>query len=314
MKHKPTFAVAGIAAALMALQGCSSLPERIETLDQARTSVQALEREPLARDVARSQFDNARQALARAEEAYEERESLDIIEHNAYLALRNAQVAEQMIAEDRARDELEQGEAERTRVQLQARELEARRAEREATQALAFAEQRASDVEQQVALTEEERQRADEAERALADLEAEQTERGLVLTLGDVLFDTNRAVLKAGAESTLQRLAHFMTEYPERRVLVEGHTDATGSDEYNRELSARRADTVREALMEHGIPAERIRTRGLGEAYPLASNDTAGGRQLNRRVEIVVSDQGGQFPSAAERSASSTGWSESTSD
>ena len=307
MKHKRNFEFASLGVALLALQGCSSLPEQIDTLEQARNSVQALEREPLAREVAQSQFGNAQQALARAEEAYEERESLEVIEHNAYLALRNAQVAEQMIAEDRARNELEQGETERTRVQLQARELEARRAEREATEALALAEERAGEVEQQVALTEEARERAQSLEQELADLKAEETERGLVLTLEDVLFDTNRAVLNAGAESTIARLAQFLDDYPERRILIEGHTDATGSDEYNRQLSAQRADAVRDALMERGVAQDRVRTRGLGETYPLASNDTPTGRQLNRRVEIVVSDQGGQFPRAAERSASAAG-------
>jgi outer membrane protein OmpA-like peptidoglycan-associated protein len=285
--------IAGLAIAIAGVQGCSSVPDRIDTLEQARVSVRTLQNEPLARDVAPTQFSNAQQALRLADDAYEEREPLETIEHNAYVALRNAQIAEQMIAEERARNELEQGEVERTRVQLQAREREAERAEVQAREAQAL-------VERQTEQAEDVPQRAAELEQELADLKAEQTERGLVLTLDDVLFDTNRAVLNAGAASTIQRLTQFMNDYPERRILIEGHTDSTGSDEYNRDLSERRAQALRNALVERGIAIDRIITRGLGEMYPLASNDNAAGRQLNRRVEIVISDQQGQFPPASE--------------
>jgi outer membrane protein OmpA-like peptidoglycan-associated protein len=286
-----------IAAIVIAagLQGCSSLPERVDTLDQARASVQALQREPLARDVAPTQLENAQAALRRAEGAYEERESLETVEHHAYVALRNAQIAEQLVGTQRAREELDEGEAERTRVQLQAREREAERAEREARSAQALAEERAADVGRQAREIEEERQRATALEQELAGLRAQQTPRGLVLTLDDVLFETNRAVLTAGADATVQRLAQFLNDYPERRIMIEGHTDSVGTEEYNLELSERRAQAVRNALLDRSIPVDRIVTRGLGEAYPVASNNDAAGRQMNRRVEIVISDQDGRF-------------------
>jgi outer membrane protein OmpA-like peptidoglycan-associated protein len=236
--------------------------------------------------------------LRRADEAYEEREPLEIVEHHAYVALRNAQIAEQMIAEQHARDELERGEADRTRVQLQAREREAQRAEGQARQAQALAEQRASEVERQAREIEAAREREAELQQELADLEAQQTSRGLVLTLNDVLFETNRAVLSAGADTTIQRLAEFLNDYPERRIMIEGHTDSTGTDEYNRQLSERRANAVRDALLDRGISVNRIVSRGFGELYPVASNDDAAGRQLNRRVEIVISDQDGRFADA----------------
>jgi outer membrane protein OmpA-like peptidoglycan-associated protein len=270
-----------IAAIAIVLAGCSSLPERIDTLEQARASVRSIQQEPSAREVAPTQLENAQLALRRADDAYEEREPLEVVEQNAYVALRNAQIAEQMIAAQRARDELEEGEAQRTRVQLEAREREAERAER-----------RALEIEAA-------RQRSEGLEQELADLKAQQTERGLVLTLDDVLFETNGAVLSAGADTTIQRLGQFLTDYPERRIMIEGHTDSTGSDEYNRDLSERRAQAVRDALVERGVSFDRVVTRGLGEAYPVASNDAAAGRQLNRRVEIVVSDQQGQFASVA---------------
>jgi outer membrane protein OmpA-like peptidoglycan-associated protein len=121
------------------------------------------------------------------------------------------------------------------------------------------------------------------------------------LTLGDVLFDTGEATLKAGAATTIDRLAQFMRDYPEHAVRIEGHTDSTGSDETNRSLSERRAQSVRDALLARGLAAERIATLGYGEAQPIANNDTAAGRQQNRRVEIVVSDAQGMFADDSRR-------------
>jgi outer membrane protein OmpA-like peptidoglycan-associated protein len=146
----------------------------------------------------------------------------------------------------------------------------------------------------------EERNR--ELQRELEDLQAKETDRGLVLTLGDVLFDSGQATLKAGAATTVDRLAQFMRDYPERSVRIEGHTDAAGSDDANQGLSERRAQAVREALTERGLEATRIGAVGYGEARPIADNETAAGRQQNRRVEIVVSDAQGAFAEGNNRS------------
>lgn len=113
-----------------------------------------------------------------------------------------------------------------------------------------------------------------------------------MLTLGDVLFDSGQAELKAGAFSTIDRLATFMRENPERTLVVEGYTDSVGSDAYNLSLSQRRADAVRAALLARGIDGSRITKSGMGKANPVAGNDTAAGRQRNRRVEIVISSTG----------------------
>lgn len=117
----------------------------------------------------------------------------------------------------------------------------------------------------------------------------------MVLTLGDVLFDLNKADLKASGEQTIGRLAQFMREYEDRRVRVEGYTDSTGKDSYNQQLSERRAEAVRDALVSQGIERRRVETKGYGEQYPVASNDTSAGRQQNRRVEIVISDEEGNI-------------------
>jgi outer membrane protein OmpA-like peptidoglycan-associated protein len=117
-----------------------------------------------------------------------------------------------------------------------------------------------------------------------------------VLTLGDVLFDVGKSELKTGGLRAIDELARFLGEYPQRVVLIEGFTDSSGSDETNLALSQRRADAVRSALIERGVTAERVRTRGYGETFPKASNDTPAGRQLNRRVEVVISDETGVIP------------------
>ena len=133
---------------------------------------------------------------------------------------------------------------------------------------------------------------ADALAAQLAELQAKQTERGIVITFGDVLFNTDQAVLTEGGQRTLRKLADVLNQNPDRSVMVEGFTDSTGSSAHNLELSQRRAEAVRSALMAMGIEGTRVATRGYGEAYPVAGNDSAGNRQLNRRVEIVLSDAG----------------------
>jgi outer membrane protein OmpA-like peptidoglycan-associated protein len=125
------------------------------------------------------------------------------------------------------------------------------------------------------------------------DLKAKPTPRGLVLTLGDVLFDTGRAELNPGAGRTLDQLAQFLNEHKDRRVQIDGFTDSVGTDAYNIQLSQRRADAVKSALMTRGIDSSRIGTEGYGKGFPVANNNDSGGRQLNRRVEVVIGGDGG---------------------
>ncbi len=126
-----------------------------------------------------------------------------------------------------------------------------------------------------------------------AQLKAKPTDRGLVLTLGDVLFDTGKAELNPGASRTLDQLARFLSEHPDRRVQIDGFTDSVGSDGFNQELSRRRADAAKSALLTRGIDASRIGATGYGRAFPVASNSESGGRQLNRRVEVVIGGDNG---------------------
>lgn len=124
--------------------------------------------------------------------------------------------------------------------------------------------------------------------RQISELQAEITDRGLVLTLGDLLFATDRAVLEPGADRHLSQLVDFLKRYPDRRVEIEGHTDNVGASSYNLGLSQRRAESVMNYLTERGIDPSRLTALGLGQERPIASNQTAAGRQQNRRVEIII--------------------------
>lgn len=212
-------------------------------------------------------------------------------DHNVYLADRLIRIAE---AEGLA------GYAEeRTRLLAREREtllLDARTREADLARARAEAERRAADL----ARTDAEIARADaDAARLqmqalvvqLAELEARQTERGLVVTLGDVLFEVDRADLKPGATRSLGELIQVLRENPTSIVAIEGHTDSTGSREYNLSLSQRRAESVRGYLVSQGIDPARISAQGLGPDFPVASNADAAGRQQNRRVELVIQDR-----------------------
>lgn len=280
---------------LLAVAGCASYPERVDELDQARSAVGALERTSRATDEADRQMQEARRYLREAELAYEEEAPVELVAHKAYLAQRYAEIGALLVANHELEREIAAAEQTRNQVLLDARERRARLAEEQAALRLAQAEQAQRDAE----ISREETERL---QQQLDELEAERTNRGMVLTLGDVLFDTNKADLRPAARSPIVKMVSFMREYPQRQLLIEGHTDSTGAADYNEALSERRAEAVRDALVARGIDSQRIRTVGLGEDHPVASNDSSSGRQQNRRVEIVISDESGNFPEAAQRS------------
>jgi outer membrane protein OmpA-like peptidoglycan-associated protein len=243
--------IAGLATLLLA--ACSSTPERIEELEAARTLVPTVEASPRA-GVAAAKIAEARKALDRANQLAEKGKDVDEIRHEAKVATLNAQIANEAILTAQAKDDIDKGNAERQQVILEARQRETERLQQE-----------------------------------MQALQAKQTERGMVLTLGDVLFDTGKSTLKAGAYSTIDRLAEVLKESSNRKVMIEGHTDSTGSDETNQLLSQQRALAVQAALLERGVSAGQVAAVGKGESMPVASNDDAAGRQRNRRVDLIVS-------------------------
>lgn len=265
--------IATVACLAALLAACASAPQRSDQLDQARAEVQALSADPLAQSAASNDLDQARASLNQADAAVQQRRPAEEVNQLAYLASRHAQAGEARVAEARARQQVARAQQDRDHILLEAREREAQNAK---AQAAAAQSELAS------------------AQQELADL-AKQTDRGMVVTLSDVLFDTGRATLKPGADRDLDRLATSLKHNPNMRVMIEGHTDSVGGDDYNQALSERRAEAVADALRMRGVPENRYEVRGLGKAYPVASNDTQAGRQQNRRVEIVFSDDSGHF-------------------
>ena len=122
-------------------------------------------------------------------------------------------------------------------------------------------------------------------------LETRETQRGLIVNINDVLFDFNQYTLKPGAREKLAKVSGILLAYPGLKIQLEGHTDSVGSDDYNLKLSQQRADSVRTYLASQGVPADSVSSTGLGKADPVATNDTAAGRQQNRRVDMVVSGE-----------------------
>jgi len=186
-------------------------------------------------------------------------------------------------------------EAERTRLEaMTAEELreEAARREREAREeaeaARRLAEAQASEIE----LARREAELATEAResmrRRLEYLELRETDRGVVVTLGDVLFESGETSLQPEARKQLGDVVKLVEGEPDKQIRIEGHTDSTGSSSANMRISRLRAEAVRDALIERGISAERIQAVGMGEDFPIASNETAEGRRQNRRVDVIL--------------------------
>lgn len=290
-----------IAAAV--LTACAGAPQRSEQLEEARARVSALAQDPMADEAAGRDLEAARTALNQADEAMRTHRKAAEVAHLAYVANRQAEIGLAHIAEARARQRVAQAEAERNKVLLDARTRDAQNATLAARAAQAAAQVQAAQADQarQEALAAQ--AELQNLQKQYSDLQAKQTERGMVLTLGDVLFDTGQATLKPGAALVLDRLSRFLTQYPDTRLRIEGHTDSRGSDEYNMGLSERRAQAVASALETRGITRERIETVGRGKNFPVASNDTVAGRQANRRVEIVFSNEKGNFASSGAAAA-----------
>lgn len=261
-----------IASVALGLASCATTPPNSDRLDRAHTEVNTLAQDPLTQQVAAQDLEAARQSLQQADAALQDRRPAEEVDHLAYLAERHAQAGEARLEAARARQQVARADEERNRVLLEARAREA------------------DNAKAQLAAT----------QAQLAELKAKQTDRGLVVTLGDVLFDTGRATLKPGADLTLDRLATVMKNNPQSKVLIQGFTDSRGSEEYNDALSQRRADAVAAALVRRGVSPDSVRAEGRGEEFPVATNDTPEGRQQNRRVEIVFASGAGRLAQSGD--------------
>jgi OOP family OmpA-OmpF porin len=315
-----------IALAVFLAAGCAnSQQEKIakDRLELARTAYLEAKANRNVEAFAPLPFAEAGKALQAAEQAKNavEKEQLSYVaEKRAKIALAVAEgrMAERdadrlsketadIIAQKRTQEaRIAQKEAENARLLAMAEAERAAKAKKEAEEARSLAAAEAERAAKAKGEAEQARMAARaEAERAakakaeadqltkeLSDLKAKQTERGIILTLGDVLFATGKADLSPEAMRSVDKLVEFLKKYTNRNVLIEGHTDSVGSDEFNLTLSQKRADSLKEALTGKGIEEKRITTVGYGKKYPVASNDTQGGRQQNRRVEVSILNEG----------------------
>lgn len=292
-RTRTSWIAVAVSSALLGLAGCETAPENSAALEQARTAVSQAEADPNVTRYAPTELDRARKLLVNAEGAAKAKGAKDkSASHYAYLATQMARISQQRAQEQVATARVKAGETERQKILLNARENEVDQARAQAQQARSEAQSAQAQVQQVQA----------ESQRLAALLEnmqASQTSRGIVLTLDDVLFDTGKARLKPGAERSIEQIAAFLSENPERRVQIEGFTDSQGTDDFNLELSQSRADAVAMAIIQRGVDAQRVRALGYGEGFPVASNSDAGSRQLNRRVEIIVSNGSADIPGRA---------------
>jgi len=309
MKSKPkprrstVLALASLSCATSALiVGCASVPPSYRALDAAYAEVTTAKSSPDAVRYDLLDLKKADELLQSADAAAQARKPAEV-DYYAYMAAQTARLALAIGAEKASDAHVAQGEVERQRIELAARTREAQSATVRAEVAEASAKDAQAQAQAAQAQAQESQAQAQEADAAkqrfqdeLASLQAKQTTRGTVITLRDVLFATGRATLQPGAERTLDQLAAALKDAPDRPIQVEGFTDSVGSEEFNQVLSERRAEAVREALLARGVDPSRIAVHGFGEAYPVASNDNSAGRQLNRRVEIVVANSDQAVP------------------
>ncbi|WP_367374317.1 OmpA family protein [Pseudomonas lini] len=242
--------IPALLAASVALAACSTPPNA--NLEQARTNYSGLQANPQASKVAALETKDASEYLDKADKAYLDREDQAKVDQLAYLTNQRVEVAKQTIALRTAENNLKNAAAQRAQARLDARD-------------------------QQI--------------KQLQDsLNAKQTDRGTLVTFGDVLFATNKADLKSNGLVNINKLAQFLQENPDRKAIVEGYTDSTGSESYNQSLSERRATSVQVALIKMGVDPARIVAQGYGKEYPVAENSSVSGRAMNRRVEVTISN------------------------
>ena len=220
-------------------------------LENAKTNFSALQTNPEATKVAALETKDASEWLDKAQKAYLDKEDESTVDQLAYLTNQRVEVAKQTIALRTAENKIKNAGSDRAQALLDARDAQIKQ---------------------------------------LRGLNAKQTERGTLVTFGDVLFDFDQASLKANSRDSVTTLANYLIKNPDRKVIVEGYTDSKGSASYNQGLSERRANAVKNALVRAGVEPSRIVAQGYGKEYPVADNATSSGRAQNRRVEVTISN------------------------
>lgn len=247
------------AAIALALMGCAAQPSMPQGAAEARNKLMGLQADPQLNTRAPVALKAAEAAVAAAVQPRKEQEQA-LGQHLVVLADRKVEIARALAQTRFYQDQRKTLSAQREGARLDSRTREADQAQRE--NAILHTQ--------------------------LDEMNAKQTERGMVMTLGDLLFTTGRYELRPGAINNLDKLARFLGQHKNRDILIEGHADSVGSQEANLTLSQNRADAVMTYLLHQGVASIRLDSIGMGESAPVASNDSASGRQMNRRVEVII--------------------------
>jgi outer membrane protein OmpA-like peptidoglycan-associated protein len=266
-------ALGAVAVASLVLAACATAPVIPQGAAEARTKLTGLQSDPALANLAPAALKDAEAAVQTAEQPVSKKDA-ELGAYRVYMADRQVEIAMARASTQYSEDQRAKLADERDRARLAARTREADAAHNEAAMARNDADIARSD--------------ADEMQKQIDLLQAEATDRGLVLTLGDVLFATGRSEVKVGSASNLNKLVAFLNKYPDRKVQIEGHTDNVGSLDSNQGLSQRRAESVKSYLVQQGISAQRLSASGMGESQPVSDNESESGRQQNRRVVAII--------------------------
>ena len=305
-------ALSAAVAASLVLAACATTPVSPQGSAEVRTKLTQLQSDPKLATRAPVALKEAEAAVQVAEQPLANNAADAALgAHRVYMADRKVDIAIADASTSYAEDQRAKLAEQRDAARLDARTREADKANLKADQANHQADMARDDADAARAsaagAAQDAALQAGELQRQIDALHAEATDRGLVVTLGDVLFATGSANLKDGGTANLNKLVAFLNKYPTRTVAIEGHTDNVGSDESNQGLSQRRADSVKTYLTQQGISSQRLVASGKGEAQPLADNNSESGRQQNRRVEVIIEN-----PPPATASVSQAGGPTST--
>ncbi len=286
-------AIAGSAFVMVA---CSTVDDKqLSEVDELRDRYEMMAQKPEVVEYVPLALETAEDSLVTLENYVKNGKDDDLIDHQAKVTSIRLDTVEQSLKYNISQQYIDNAESKRNEILIQARTNEAIEAERKARKMemrAKNAEARAENLEESIS---DISNKANQLQQEVSKLEAKETSRGVVLTLKDILFETNKSELMPGQKKTLQQISEFLKEYPDRELVVEGHTDSTGEASYNKQLSYERANAVKSALTQYGVKGARIKSKGMGEEFPVATNKTDEGRQLNRRVDIVIERVDGEI-------------------
>jgi outer membrane protein OmpA-like peptidoglycan-associated protein len=280
-------ALAAVTVAALLLAACATAPVAPAGAADARAKLTQLQSNPDLSGRAPAAIKDAELAVRAAEEPQADPE---LGKYRVYIADRKVDIAIARARTAFAEDQRATLSAQRDKSRLDARTQEADASKSQLASARSEADSARMSADAATQQSADAQRQAADLQRQIDEMHAKPTDRGLVLTLGDVLFESAKADLKVGATANLNRLVAFLNSYPTRTVMIEGHTDSIGGEDYNMGLSQRRADSVKSYLLAQGIAAPRLSSAGKGKSQPIADNSSASGRQQNRRVEVIISN------------------------